>query len=62
MRQRLVNKLLVVVLALLISNAAGGLACGLARGLALAAAAVLNGACNISGLDSLNSVHLKISF
>jgi hypothetical protein len=42
---------------LLICNAARGLASGLARGLALAAAAVLNGLCNILGFNGLNSVH-----
>ena len=46
-----------MILALLICNAARGLASRLARGLALAAAAVLNGLCNIFGLDGLNSVH-----
>ena len=49
-----------MILALLICNAARGLASRLARGLALAASAVLNGLCNILGLDSLNSLHYKI--
>ena len=51
------NAKLLIVFALLICNAARGLASRLARGLALAASAVLNGLCNIFGFDSLNSVH-----
>ena len=50
----------VLILALLICNTARCLASGLARGLALAATAVLNGLCNITGLDSLDSVHDNI--
>jgi hypothetical protein len=48
---------LLVIFALLICNAARGLACRLAGGLALAAATVFNGLCNIFGFNSLNSVH-----
>ena len=50
----------VLVLALLICNAAGGLASRLAGGLALAASAVLNCVVEILGFDSLDSVHNKI--
>ena len=46
---------LFLILALLICNAARGLASRLARGLALTAAAVLNGFCNILGFNGLNS-------
>ena len=52
-----VKLLLVLVLALLVSNAARGLASRLARGLALAASTVLNGLCNILCLDSIDSLH-----
>jgi hypothetical protein len=45
---------------LLICNAARGLACRLARGLALAAAAVLHGVLDILGLDGSDSLHDKI--
>ena len=48
---------LLVIFALLICNTARSLASGLARGLALAAAAVFNGLCDILGFNSLNSVH-----
>ena len=48
-----------LILALLISNAARSLASGLARGLALATAAVLNGVGDILGFDSLDSAHDK---
>jgi len=52
-------KLLACVFALLICNAARSLASRLARGLALAATAVLYGFCNIFGFDGLNSFHDK---
>ncbi len=52
-----VKLLLVLVLALLVSNAARGLASRLAGGLALAAAAVLYGLCNILGFNSIDSFH-----
>ena len=50
-------KLLVLTLALLICNAARGLASRLAGGLALAAATVLNGLCNILSFNSIDSLH-----
>ena len=59
-RQRFYQKnrrLLFLILALLICNAARGLACRLARGLALAAATVFNGLCNILGFNGLDSAH-----
>ena len=58
-RQRFYRKISdqLLILALLICNTARGLASGLARGLALAAAAVLNGLCNILGFNGLDSVH-----
>ena len=43
--------------ALLICNAAAGLASRLARGLALAAAAVLRACAKVAGLKSLNVLH-----
>ena len=46
-----------MIFALLICNAARSLASRLAGGLALAAATVLNGLCNILSLNSLDSVH-----
>ena len=49
--------LLILILALLICNAARGLASRLAGGLALAAATVLNSLCNILGFNSINSLH-----
>ena len=52
-----VKLLLVLVLALLICNAARGLASRLARGLAFAAATVFNGFNNVLGFNGLNSVH-----
>ena len=55
MRQPARNLLL--VFALLVSNAARGLASRLARGLALAAAAVCNGLSNVFCFDCLDSVH-----
>ena len=52
------KSVLLLILALLVSNAARGLASRLAGGLALATAAAVNGLCNILGLDGLNSFHL----
>ena len=52
-----VKLLLVLVLALLVSNAARGLASRLAGGLALATATVLYGLCNILGFNSIDSFH-----
>ena len=46
-----------LVLALLIGHAAAGLAGGLARGLALAAAAVLGALAHVAGLKGLDSLH-----
>ena len=54
------NKLLILVLALLVGDAAAGLAGRLAGGLALAAAAVLGALAQIAGLDGLNMLHGKI--
>ena len=51
---------LLLILALLVSNAARGLASGLARGLALATAAVFNGLCDILGFNGLDSAHDSI--
>ena len=53
-------KQLFLALALLVSNAARGLASRLARGLALAASAVVNGLCNVLSFDSVNSLHYHI--
>ena len=50
-----------LVFALLISNAARSLASGLARSLALATTAVLNGLSYILGFDSLDSAHDETS-
>ena len=44
--------------ALLVSNAAAGLACGLAGSLAFAAAAVLLACAEIAGLDGLDVFHI----
>ena len=52
------QKLLVAVLALLVSHAAGGLAGGLAGSLALAAAAVLCALAKVAGLDGIYVFHL----
>ena len=52
--------LLLLVFALLVGNAAAGLASGLARGLALAAATVLCALAKVTSLDSLNMLHYKI--
>lgn len=49
------------LLALLINNAAGSFACGLARGLAFAAAAALCGLLKVLGIKCLNSLHVFIS-
>jgi hypothetical protein len=49
--------LLILILALLICNAARGLASRLAGGLALTAATVLYGLCNIFSFDSIDSLH-----
>jgi hypothetical protein len=51
------QKLLVAVLALLVSHAAGGLASGLAGSLALAAAAGLNALGQVTSSNSLNTLH-----
>jgi len=59
LRRPLKIKLLVLILALLICNAARGLASRLAGGLALAAATVLSGLCNILSFDSVDSLHFK---
>jgi hypothetical protein len=50
---------LVLIFALLVSNAARSLASGLARSLAFAATAVVNGFHDIFGFDSLDSAHGK---
>ena len=49
--------LLILVLALLVCDAAAGLASRLAGGLALAAAAVLGALAQIAGFDGLNMLH-----
>jgi len=46
-----------LLLALLVGNAAAGLASGLAGSLALAAATVLSALAQITGLQSLDSFH-----
>ena len=51
------QKLLVAVLALLVSHAAGGLASGLAGSLALAAAAGLNALGQVTSSNGLNTFH-----
>jgi hypothetical protein len=53
------NKLLVAILALLVSHAAGGLASGLAGSLALAAAAGLDALGQVTSSDRLDSFHDK---
>ena len=50
------------VLALLVGDAAGGLARGLAGGLALAAAALLGALAETAGLQGLDSLHMIFSF
>jgi hypothetical protein len=52
--------LLFGVFALLVSDAAAGLASGLARGLAFAAAAVLCAFAQVTGSDSLDVLHVGI--
>ena len=52
--------LLGFVFALLVRDAAAGLAGGLARGLAFAAAAVLGAFAQIAGVQGLNVLHNKI--
>ena len=54
------NRNSVLVLALLIGNAAAGLASRLARGLALAASAVLCAFAKVLRIQSLNVLHNKI--
>ena len=49
--------LLFLALALLVGNAAAGLASGLAGSLALAAAAVLGAFAQVTGFDGLNMLH-----
>ena len=51
------NKLLILVLALLVGDAAAGLAGRLAGGLALTAAAVLGAVAQATSLESLDSFH-----
>jgi len=51
------QKLLVAVLALLVSHAAGGLASGLAGSLALAATAGLNALGQVTSSNGLNTFH-----
>ena len=46
-----------LIFARLIGNAARGFASGLARGLALAAAAVVNGLYDVLGFNGLDSAH-----
>jgi len=46
-----------LLLALLVGDAAAGLASGLAGGLALAAATVLSALAQVTGLQSLDSFH-----
>ena len=53
--------LLLRILALLIGNAAAGLAGGLAGSLALAAATVLGALAEVAGLDGLNMLHDRIT-
>ena len=50
------------LLALLVGDAAGGLARGLAGGLALAAAALLGALAEAAGLQGLNSLHTILSY
>ena len=49
-------------LALLVSHRAGGLACGLAGGLALAAAALFGGSLKVSLVDCLDMLQRKHLF
>ena len=50
-------KLLILVLALLVSDTAAGLASGLAGSLALAAATILSALAQVTGLDGLDMFH-----
>ena len=50
-------KLLILVLALLVSHSAGGLASGLARSLALTAAALSSAVLQSGTIESLNVLH-----
>ena len=52
-------KLLFVVFALLVSNAARSLACGLARSLAFAAAALNSALVQVASFDGLDSAHVE---
>ena len=54
---RNVQLLALLVFALLVGDAAAGLAGGLARSLALTAAAVLGAVTQVAGLDGLNVLH-----
>lgn len=54
---RFTEKLLIAVLALLVSHAAGGLACGLAGGLALTTTTSLNALGQVTSSNRLNSFH-----
>ena len=56
-KERLLLLAFLLVLALLICNAAAGLASRLARGLAFAAAAVLCARAKVAGLKSLDVLH-----
>jgi len=56
-RHKVCKELLVAVLALLVSHAAGGLASGLAGSLALAAAAGLNALGQVTSSNGLNTFH-----
>ena len=53
------TELLLGVLALLVGDAAAGLASGLARGLALAATAVLCAVAKVASFDSFDMFHRK---
>ena len=53
------DSLLFFVFALLVCNTAGGLASGLARGLAFAAAAIDCALVQIAGFDGLDSAHCE---
>jgi len=55
------NKKLVLVLALLVGNATAGLASGLARSLAFAAATVVQACSQITGFQSLDMVHGSVT-
>ena len=55
-------QLLVLVLALLVSDTAAGLASGLAGSLALAAATILSALAQVTSFDGLDSLHDLVSF